>query len=279
MQSPGCAIICEGVSYAYRSGEKALADISLKIAPGEFAAVVGHNGSGKSTLAMLLSGLEKPGTGTVLVDGIGTHDAARAKDIRNICGIVFQNPENQIVFEKVHDDIAFGLKNRGMKDDEIEARVAEVSRQLGIEKFSGSFELSMGQKQRVAIAGVLAANPRCVIFDEPTAMLDPRGKKEIHRIIVDLHRAGLTVVYVTNLIDEVLAADRIILLSGGRIAGAFRREDLPARLETLRSLGLETPFILEAAEQFRARGLAVTLDDYTLTALVDGVIRSGGKAP
>jgi energy-coupling factor transport system ATP-binding protein len=264
-------IRCESVSYTYRSGNRALAGIDLAVAEGEFAAIVGHNGSGKSTLAMLLAGLEKPTTGNVFLGGLNTRDKSKGLELRKRCGVVFQNPENQIVFEKVRDDIAFGLKNLGLAEAEIPARVDEVSKNLGIEHFTGSFELSMGQKQRVAIAGVLAMNPPCIIFDEPTAMLDPGGKKEIHHIIVDLHRRGLTIVYVTNVIDEVLAADRIIVLDRGRIACEFTREELLFNLDKLRALGLETPMILEVADRLRARGLSVELTDLSLEGLIDGI--------
>jgi energy-coupling factor transport system ATP-binding protein len=264
------------VGYTYRSGARALRDINLEIAEGEFAAVVGHNGSGKSTLAMLLSGLEKPGAGIVTLGGMNTADTSKSRELRKLCGIVFQNPENQLVFEKVADDLAFGLKNLGFGGEEIEKRIAEVSRILGIEEFTDSFELSMGQKQRVAIAGALAMNPRGMIFDEPTAMLDPRGKRDIQRIIADLHRRGLTVVYVTNVIDEVLFADRIILLNQGRIGGEFRREELPSRLDELRALGLEAPVILDAADRLRARGLAVALKDFSLEGLIEGIAAAAG---
>jgi energy-coupling factor transport system ATP-binding protein len=277
--APAAFIRCEAASYTYRSGNRALSDINLEIAQGEFTAVVGHNGSGKSTLAMLLSGLEKPGAGNVFLGGVNTRDKGKNTELRKLCGMVFQNPENQIVFEKVSDDIAFGLKNLGLEDAEIKSRVAEVSKTLGIGHFSGSFELSMGQKQRVAIAGVLAMNPRCIIFDEPTAMLDPGGKKEIHNIIVDLHRRGLTIVYVTNVIDEVLSADRIIMLNQGRIACEFKRAELLSNLDKLKSMGLETPVILEVVDRLRARGLAVSLRDFTLEGLIDGIAAAAGKAP
>jgi energy-coupling factor transport system ATP-binding protein len=272
----GVFVRCEGAAYTYRSGTRALTDINLEIAEGEFAAVVGHNGSGKSTLAMLLSGLEQPGAGTVTLGGINTRDKSKGRELRKHCGMVFQNPENQLVFERVADDIAFGLKNLGFTGTEAAERIAEVSRILGIGHFSGSFELSMGQKQRVAIAGVLAMNPRGIIFDEPTAMLDPRGKKEIHRIIVDLHRRGLTIIYVTNVIDEVLSADRIILLNQGRIGGEFKREELPSRLGELKALGLEAPVILDVAERLKARGLAVALKDFSIEGLVGGIAAAAG---
>jgi energy-coupling factor transport system ATP-binding protein len=212
--------------------------------------------------------MEKPSSGSVTVNGINTRDTAKTLELRGNLGIVFQNPENQIVFEKVADDIAFGLKNLGFTKTETDERIAEITKTLNIDTFTDAFELSMGQKQRVAIAGVLAMKPRCVIFDEPTAMLDPRGKKDIHRIIVDLHKQGLTILYVTNVIDEVLSADRIIILDQGAIAYEFKREELFDNIDKLRSLGLETPFILEFADCLKRAGVSIVVKDYTIEELV-----------
>jgi energy-coupling factor transport system ATP-binding protein len=233
---------------------------------------VGQNGSGKSTLARVIAGMDPPGSGSVTVNGINTADNSKTLELRKNLGIVFQNPENQIVFEKVADDIAFGLKNIGLGVSEINERIAEITKMLNIEQFTDAFELSMGQKQRVAIAGVLAMRPRCVIFDEPTAMLDPRGKKDIHRIIVDLHKQGLTILYVTNVIDEVLSADRIIILNRGSIACEFKREQLFDNIGKLKSLGLETPFVLEFADRLKRAGLSVAVNDYTIEELVEQIV-------
>ncbi|MDR1095022.1 MAG: ATP-binding cassette domain-containing protein, partial [Spirochaetaceae bacterium] len=224
-------ISVQNVDYRYPSGKRALSGINLFIEKGEFVAVVGHNGSGKSTLSLLLSGLEYPSKGTVTVNGVSTRKKNSFLALRKQIGIVFQNPENQLVFEKVRDDIMFGLKNIGLDKETADKRIDAIIQKLRIESFTDSFELSMGQKQRVAIASVLAMEPECIIFDEPTAMLDPKGKKEIHNIIVDLHKQGLTIVYVTNVIDEVLSADRIVILEHGMIKGEFRREELFDNIE------------------------------------------------
>ncbi|MDR0540122.1 MAG: ATP-binding cassette domain-containing protein [Spirochaetaceae bacterium] len=265
-------ISAAGVDYIYPSGKHALTGINLEVAKGEFVAVVGHNGSGKSTLANLLAGLEKPSKGRILVDGINTRDKKDFLRLRKTAGIVFQNPENQLVFEKVKDDISFGLKNMGFTPEEIETRIAAITHKMGIEHFTSSFELSMGQKQRVAIASVIAMGPECIIFDEPTAMLDPKGKKDIHNIIIELHKQGLTIVYVTNVIDEVLAADRIIILENGVIKGEVKREELFDNIEHLRATGLETPVIMDILFRLKQRGINIVVKRWTIDAVVENFI-------
>jgi energy-coupling factor transport system ATP-binding protein len=250
-------ISVQNLDFVYPSGRQALKNINLKIEKGEFVAVVGRNGSGKSTLAGLLSGLMKPTRGTVLVNGINTKSKKLFLDLRKTLGMVFQNPENQIVFEKVRDDIAFGLRNLNFEESEIEARIDEIARIMAIEDFTDSFELSMGQKQRVAIASVLAMNPQCIVFDEPTAMLDPKGKKEIQGIVVDLHRRGLTVVYVTNVIDEVLPADRIVVIENGSIRNEFKKHELFDNIEQMKSLGLEIPTTMDLLHMLKQRGIDI----------------------
>lgn len=265
-------IIAEGVDYTYSSGKKALSGINLHVEKGEFVAVVGHNGSGKSTLAMLLSGLEKPSRGTIRAGGINTRSKKDFLPLRKTIGIVFQNPENQLVFERVRDDIGFGLKNLGLEQAEIDARIEAVNQKMNIQNFTGSFELSMGQKQRVAIASVLAMEPECVIFDEPTAMLDPKGKKDIHNIIIDLHKQGLTIVYVTNVIDEVLSADRIVILTNGRITGEVRREELFDNVERLKEAGLEMPVIMDMLFRLKQKGIDIVVKRWAIDAVVENLI-------
>jgi energy-coupling factor transport system ATP-binding protein len=259
----------QNVDYRYPSGKRALTGIDLSVEKGEFVAVVGHNGSGKSTLALLLSGLEYPTKGTVTVNGTSTKQKNSFLELRKQVGIVFQNPENQLVFEKVRDDIAFGLKNIGLEKETIDQRIAAITHKLHIEHFTDSFELSMGQKQRVAIASVLAMEPQCIIFDEPTAMLDPKGKKEIHNVIVDLHKQGLTIVYVTNVIDEVLSADRIVILENGVIKGEYQRDTLFDNIEHLREAGLEPPFIMDMLYRLQQRGINIVVKKWAIEDVVD----------
>ncbi|MDR3356803.1 MAG: ATP-binding cassette domain-containing protein, partial [Spirochaetaceae bacterium] len=168
-------------------------------------------------------------------------------------------------------DIAFALKNLGLNQDDIKLRIDEVIKKMNIERFTDSFELSMGQKQRAAIAGVLAMKCECIIFDEPTAMLDPKGKKDIHNIIVDLHKQGLTIVYVTNVIDEVLSADRILILDSGSIRHEFRRDELLENVEKLKSFSLEMPLIMDIIVRLRGRNVDVSKAARTVDELVESL--------
>ena len=270
---PEALISAKDLGYRYKSGLWALQDLNLEIRRGEFVAIVGRNGSGKSTLSRVLAGIEAPGTGRVLVRGMDTKDRKMALELRKTIGIVFQNPETQLVFEEVADDIAFGLHNLGLDDEEARVRIEEISALMGIEGFRSSFELSMGQKQRVAIASVLAMKPECLIFDEPTAMLDPLGKKEIHHLIVDLHRRGLTVIYVTNVIDEVLSADRIVILNQGKAQYDFEKRELFHHIGGLKDLGLETPFLFETLIRLREKGLDLELADFTIDEFAEKIVR------
>jgi energy-coupling factor transport system ATP-binding protein len=261
----------ENLDFIYPSGRRALTNINLAIEKGEYVAVVGRNGSGKSTLAGALAGLIKPTKGTVLVDGINTRDKKRFLDLRKTLGMVFQNPENQIVFEKVRDDIAFGLRNLNYADEAIEARIDEIAKIMAIEDFADSFELSMGQKQRVAIASVLAMNPQCIVFDEPTAMLDPRGKKDIQTIVADLHRQGLTVVYVTNVIDEVLPADRILVIENGSIKDEFKKHEFFDNIELMKSFGLEIPMTMDLLYMLKQRGIDIFVKKWAVEDVAENI--------
>jgi energy-coupling factor transport system ATP-binding protein len=211
------------------------------------------------------------------VNNINTRDDKQFIPLRKTIGIVFQNPENQIVFEKVPDDIKFSLKNLNFTEGEIESRIQYASKILHIESFTDSFELSMGQKQRAAIAGVLAAQNACIVFDEPTAMLDPKGKKDIHNIIVDLHKGGMTIVYVTNLIDEVLAADRILILDEGKIRAEYKRHELLGNLETLKELSLEIPVLLDIISRLNNEGFNIDADARTPEAIVQSILETARK--
>jgi energy-coupling factor transport system ATP-binding protein len=207
----------------------------------------------------------------VLVNGINTRSKKSFLDLRKTLGIVFQNPENQIVFEKVRDDIAFGLRNLNFADDEIEERIDEIAKIMSIENFTDSFELSMGQKQRVAIASVLAMNPQCIVFDEPTAMLDPKGKKEIQNIVVDLHRRGLTVVYVTNVIDEVLVSDRIVVIENGSIKDEVKKQELFDNIEKMKSFGLEIPMTMDLLYMLKQQGIDIFVKKWAVSDVAENV--------
>lgn len=215
----------EALTYVYQSGdgERKVAldgDGLLSISRGEFVAVLGHNGSGKSTLACHFNGIRLPTGGAVYIDSMDTRNPDLLYDIRKTCAMVFQNPDNQIVATVVEEDVAFALENLGLPPDEIRRRVDDALRAVGMYEFRrhAPHKLSGGQKQRVAIAGVIAMMPRCVVFDEPTAMLDPAGRKEVMRVIRDLNtRLGITVVLITHHMDEAVQAGRVVVMHAGKI--------------------------------------------------------------
>ena len=249
------------VRYIYSPGsedeKEALKDVSFTIGDGEFVALVGHNGSGKSTLAKLFNGLIEPSAGRVLVHGMDTTDKKQLFDIRKTVGVVFQNPDNQMVASIIEDDVAFGPENLGLPPAEIEERVQWALESVGMaEHRKGTpFRLSGGQKQRIAIAGVLAIKPRVMVLDESTAMLDPVGRDEVMRVITRLNREeGMTVVMITHFMEEAALADRIIVLRDGSVAGEGGKEIFADRA-LIESAGLELPLAARVAADLRERGL------------------------
>jgi energy-coupling factor transport system ATP-binding protein len=265
----------DGVSVSYPTPGgglvPALREVSLEVRRGEWLAIIGHNGSGKSTLAKLFNGLVIPGRGTVAVDGLSTRDPAELRRIRQIVGMVFQNPDNQLVATVVEEDIAFGPENLGLGQAEIDARVAEAMRIVEIEalRSRAPHQLSGGQKQRVAIAGVLAMRPSCVVLDEATAMLDPSGRAEVLETAGTLQRQGVTIVSITHFMSEVPRADRVIVLSEGRVVLTGTPRELFATPERLRALELDVPQVTEIAERLRGRGLDLGLIPLTVPELAD----------
>lgn len=249
----------------------AIRDISLDIAEGSFTAIIGRNGSGKSTLAKNLNGLLLPTSGKILVNGWDTADEDHIWDIRQTAGMVFQNPDNQLVASIVEDDVAFGPENLGVDPKEIRRRVDEVLKSVDMYQFrkKAPHLLSGGQKQRVAIAGVLAMEPRCIIFDEPTAMLDPQGRAEVMDIIRRLHEEGKTVILITHFMDEAAQADRIIIMDDGEILADDAPDEVFTNEETLRRIRLDVPLAVDMAHRLRERGIAVPPDVTTQEKLVE----------
>jgi energy-coupling factor transport system ATP-binding protein len=254
---------------------QALADVSLDVHRGEWLTIVGHNGSGKSTLAKLLNGLVIPGRGSVTVDGLSTADDEQRKRIRQIVGMVFQDPDHQIVATIVEEDVAFGPENLGLPRVEINERVADAMRRLDIEDLRqrAPHQLSGGQKQRVAIAGVLAMHPAVLVLDESTAMLDPSGRAEVLEAAQALHRDGVTIVAITHFMSEVVLADRVVVLAEGRVALEAEPRALFAQSGRLRELELDVPQITEIAARLRARGMDVGLVPLTVAELADAYVR------
>ena len=249
----------KNIDFSYEEGDEILKDFSLSIEKGSFVAILGHNGSGKSTLAKLLNGLNLPDSGKVLIDGIDTADEEKAMDIRNKVGLVFQNPDNQIVATIVEEDVAFGPENLGLDRKEIRKRVDESLEAVGMLEYMRHepHRLSGGQKQRVAIAGILAMQPECVVFDEPTAMLDPRGRKDVMSIIKKLNKEmGKTVVLITHYLDEATKADRVVVIDSGKIIADGKPKKVFNEVELLKNVGLDVPQPTELIYKLKKAGVA-----------------------
>ncbi len=243
--------------------EPVLKDLDLEIEEGSFVAVLGHNGSGKSTLAKHMNAILLPTGGKVYVSGIDTSDEDRLLEIRRTVGMVFQNPDNQIVANVVEDDVAFGPENVGIPTEEIRVRVDEALKAVGMYEYRNHAPhlLSGGQKQRVAIAGIIAMRPRCIVLDEPTAMLDPSGRREVLDTVHRLNREnGITVVLITHHMDECIHADRLIVMADGKIiADGSPREVFP-QVELLRGTGMDVPATVGLAWELRKAGFNMPLD-------------------
>lgn len=268
----------DNLYFQYPHGEDeepklAIKGVSLEIEEGSFTAIIGQNGSGKSTLAKNLNGLLLPSKGAVYVSGMDTRDEDKIWDIRQTAGMVFQNPDNQLVSAIVEDDVAFGPENIGIDPVEIRARVDEAldAVKMGKYKRKAPHLLSGGQKQRIAIAGVVAIRPRCIIFDEPTAMLDPRGRKDIMEIIEKLHREGITVILITHFMDEAVKADRVVIMNKGEILLDGTPEHVFSQDELIRAARLDVPMAAEIAIYLRENGIDVPPEVVTAERLKEFV--------
>ena len=258
------AIELENVSFSYVLGEKqiikAVKNISLNIEEGSFVAIVGHNGSGKSTLAKLFNGLLIPDKGTVKVFGIDTKEEKHIFDVRKSVGMVFQNPDNQMVASVIEDDIAFGPENLGVEREEIIKRVDWALSKVGMleHKKGTPFKLSGGQKQRLAIAGVLAIKPKVLVLDESTAMLDPQGRAEVMKVAHELNKeSGITVIAITHYMEEALDADRLIVMNDGEIVEDGAPKDVFSKHEKLNSIKLSVPLVTQISRKINQMGITI----------------------
>ncbi len=252
----------ENVSFKYSESRDSyvLKDINLTINEGEFVAVLGHNGSGKSTLAKHLNAILLPTSGKVYVDGIDTSDEEKLFDLRQRVGMVFQNPDNQIVATIVEEDVAFAPENLGLPPDEIMRRVDYALETVNMTKYrtAESYHLSGGQKQRVAIAGVISMMPKCIVMDEPTAMLDPQGRKEVMATIQSLNRdKGITIVMITHYMNEAIMADRVVVVDGGSVIMDGGPYEVFEQVERLKSVGLDVPQTTELIYLLRKEGVEI----------------------
>jgi len=249
-------------TYFAHEGEEvqALDHINISIHEGEFVAIIGTNGSGKSTLAKHFNALLTPNSGQCIVNGLDTLDPENTWEIRQSVGMVFQNPDNQIVATLVEEDVAFGPENLGVEPAEIRKRVAEALQDVGMEEYRqhSPHLLSGGQKQRVAIAGVLAMCSNCLVLDEPTAMLDPQGRQEVLSTVLRLHREQkITVVYITHFMEEAVAADRVIVMEQGKVVMEGTPQEVFSQVNHLKELGLDVPVAAELSYRLRQLNLII----------------------
>ena len=254
----------------------ALDGVDIDIRPGEFIAILGHNGSGKSTFAKHLNALLSPTEGTLWVDGKDVRDEQNVWDIRKNAGMVFQNPDNQIIASVVEEDVAFGPENIGIPTDEIWQRVDKSLRSVGMTEYRehSPNKLSGGQKQRVAIAGVMAMEPKCIILDEPTAMLDPNGRKEVLDSIEQLNKKkGVTIILITHYMEEVVRADRVYVMDNGRVVMEGTPREIFTQVERLKEYRLDVPQITLLAYELRREGLDIPEGILTRQELVDALCR------
>ena len=271
-------------TYPAPEGEQnppALRDVTVEIEKGSFTVVLGHNGSGKSTFAKHLNAVLLPGGGTVYVDGMDTRDEKLLLEIRRRTGMVFQNPDNQIVANVVEEDVAFGPENLGVPTAEIRRRVDDALAAVGMEQFArhAPHLLSGGQKQRIAIAGILAMEPECIVLDEATAMLDPAGRREVIDTVLRLNRErGITVVLITHHMAEAERADRVIVMNDGRVAMDGTPREVFAQVERLHELGLAAPDTVELLYRLRQAGMDVPLDSLTVDECAETICRALGTA-
>ncbi len=273
-------IVIEGLSHHYGAGTdfevKALDGVDLRIKRGEFLVIIGPNGSGKSTLARHCNGLLLPTAGSVTVAGLDTRDPANIWTIRRTVGMVFQNPDNQIVATVVEEDVAFGPENLGVPTPEIRRLVDEAIALVGLTGFSlhAPHLLSGGQKQRVAIAGALVMRPACLVLDEATAMLDPRGREEVLRTVRELNRKeGLTVIHITHFMEEAVGADRVVVMDRGRVVAQGSPAEVFGLAERLEEIGLAVPQVVEVRRRLEAAGHPVPPSVLTVEDLVDHLCR------
>ena len=276
------AIICaRDVRYQYEDSENpAVNGVTLDVPAGEFLAVLGRNGSGKSTFAKLLNALLIPTSGTVTVDGRRATSEDDCYPVREVCGMVFQNPDNQIVATTVEEDCAFGPENLGVAPEEIRRRVDETLAAVGMAQFAQSSPsmLSGGQKQRVAVAGVLVMRPKIIVFDESTAMLDPVGRRDVFSLARKLNREeGITVVWITHFMDEAVLADRVAVMDDGKIAMLGAPREVFAHVDEIRALGLDVPEMMRLTAELRRKGLKLDAVTMTVEEMVEELCRLKSK--
>lgn len=258
----------ENVTYRYKKGKDILKKINLNIQDKETVVIMGKNGSGKSTLGKLVSGIIKPKEGKIWLDDLSLGDKKNKEEIRKKIGIVFQNPENQIIFNNIQDELSFALKDLKKEEviERIQTSLSKVNMKDKMEE--DLYELSFGQKQRIVISEVLAKQPKYLVFDEPTTMIDSKGKEKIYHIVEGLKKEGYTIIYITNIAEEMLLADRIILLNDGEIVEEIKKEEILDKLDVFQQYDIKIPLVLEIVQRLKEEGIEINLTNYSLDELV-----------
>ncbi len=258
----------ENLTYKYNNGKDILKNINFEIQDNETIVIMGKNGSGKSTLGKLISGIIRPKTGKIIIDDLDILNKKNKEQIRNKIGIVFQNPENQIIFNNIEDELSFSLN--GLDKDEIRSRINDSLQKVHMEDKikEDLYELSLGQKQRIVISEVLSKKPKYIVFDEPTTMIDSSGKEKIHDIVKELKKEGYTIIYITNIAEEIFLADRIIIIEDGKIVEVLSKKDLINKLDVLEKYDIKLPVLLQIVQAMNSEGFDLKLKDYSIEELI-----------
>ncbi|MGL5245808.1 MAG: energy-coupling factor transporter ATPase [Sarcina sp.] len=274
-------IRCENLLFKYISYEEdkniekiAIDNVNLEVQQGEFLVILGHNGSGKSTIAKHMNALLLPSGGKVIVDNLDTSNQDNIWDIRKTAGMVFQNPDNQLVATIVEEDVAFGPENLGVAPDEIRKRVDDSLKSVGMYEYRkhAPHLLSGGQKQRIAIAGILAMRPKCIILDEPTAMLDPSGRKEVMKTIKQVNEQfGITIILITHYMDEAAQAGRVVVMDKGKIVMEGKPVDIFSKVDTMKNIGLDVPQVTELAYELNKVGINISTEILNIDEMVSAL--------
>lgn len=260
----------ENVTYKYKgSNNNVLNELNFSVEDGEIVAIIGKNGSGKSTIGRLIAGISKIKKGKIIIDNLDISESKNYNMLQEKIGIVFQNPENQIIFNSIYDELSFSLK--GLEKSEIENRINNALKQVDMLEFKNQdlYTLSLVQKQRVMIAEVLAKNPKYIILDEPTTMIDSQGKEKIYEIIKSLKKQGYTIICITNLADEILLADRTLILSEGKIIHEIKQQELVEKAHILEEYGIKQPTLLKILTKLKENGIELNLKEFSIDELVN----------
>ena len=262
----------ENLNYKYTSGENVLENVNLEIHEGEIISIIGKNGSGKSTLLSLIAGLYKPTKGHIFIDDIDTSSKKDSMDLRKKIGIVFQNPENQILFPSVYDDLEFSLNN--LKLDNKKERIEKALKAVNMEEFiyKDGYELSLGQKQRINIASVLAVTPKYLLMDEPTTMIDSYEKEKIYNCFKKLRSEGYTIIFVTNNINEILLSDKIVIIENKQIKTSFEKNKILDKIQLLQESEIRIPDVLQIIMKLKEKGINIEITDLTIEGLIKTIV-------